>query len=34
MIEIEVHDRVREVRLARPPVNALDRQLIRALDEA
>ena len=34
MIEIEVHERVREVRLARPPVNALDRQLIRALDEA
>lgn len=34
MIEIESHDRVREVRLARPPVNALDRNLIRAIDAA
>ncbi len=34
MLEIIDHGVVREVRLARPPVNALSRHLVEALDEA
>ncbi|MFZ9667089.1 MAG: enoyl-CoA hydratase/isomerase family protein [Steroidobacteraceae bacterium] len=33
MIEIKDHGRVRELRLARPPVNALSRALIESLDQ-
>ncbi len=32
MIEVELHGNVRELRLARPPVNALNRELLTALD--
>jgi len=34
MLEIHDHDRVREIRLARPPANALDPGLVSALAEA
>ena len=34
MLEIIDHGLVREVRLAQPPVNALNRRLVEALDEA
>ena len=34
MLDIIAHDNVRELRLARPPVNALDPSLVRALREA
>ena len=34
MIDVIAHDRVQELRLARPPVNALDPGLVRALREA
>jgi len=34
MLEIHDHDRVREIRLARPPANALDPKLVSALDRA
>ena len=33
MIEVKEYGRVRELRLARPPVNALNRALIEALDQ-
>lgn len=33
-VELESHGRIRELRLARPPVNALGRDMIRALDDA
>ena len=31
MLDISDHDRIREIRLARPPVNALNKDLLRAL---
>ncbi len=34
MLDIIPHDTIREIRLARPPVNALDPALVRALREA
>ena len=34
MLDIIDHDRIREIRLARPPVNALNNELLRALIDA
>ena len=34
MLDIIDHDQIREIRLARPPVNALNAELVRALIEA
>ena len=34
MIEIEDHGAIRTIRLARPPVNALNRELMLTLDAA